>query len=77
MKGQGQTERGGYDKKVKMRKPVGVSERERGFTVSRHIGEALVLASFPLAVAHVEVDVDRAGEYLVPIRRDFNEKGIL
>lgn len=46
---------------------------EEIFTAGRDVGEALVLASFPLAVADVEVDVDRSGESLVPIGRDLNE----
>lgn len=50
---------------------------EESFTTGRDVGEALVLASFPLAVADVEVDVDRSGESLVPIRRDLNKEGIL
>lgn len=47
------------------------------FTAGRNVGEALVLAPFPLAVADVEVDVDRRGESLVPIGRDFNQQGSL
>lgn len=39
--------------------------------------EALVLASFPLAVADVEADVDRSRESLGPVRRNFNQQSIL
>ena len=42
-------------------------------TIGGDVGEALVLTSFPLAITDVEVDVDRSGESLVPIGRDFNE----
>lgn len=47
------------------------------FTAGRNVGEALILASFPLAVAYVEVHVDGSGESLVPIGRDFNQERIL
>lgn len=47
------------------------------FTRGRNVSEALVLASFPLAVAHVEVYMDGGGQSLVSIGRDFNEERIL
>lgn len=47
------------------------------FTAGGDVGEALVLASFPLAVADVEVHVDRGGEPLVPVGRDLDQEGIL
>jgi hypothetical protein len=50
---------------------------EREFTIGRHIGESLVLAPFPLAIAHIEVHLNRTGYPLVPIRRDFNVKRCL
>lgn len=46
---------------------------EECFTAGRDVGEVLVLASFPLAVADVEVHMDWSGESLVSIGRDFNE----
>lgn len=46
-------------------------------TAGWDVGEALVLASFPLAVADVEVDVDGSGESLVSVRRDFNQERVL
>lgn len=49
-------------------------EEEEIFTTGRDVGEALVLASFPLAVADVEVHVDRSGEPLVPIGGDLYEE---
>lgn len=49
-------------------------EEEEIFTTGRDVGEALVLAPFPLAVADVEVHVDRSGEPLVPIGRDLHEE---
>ena len=55
---------------------MNVSEEE-SFTAGGDVGEALVLASFPLAVADVEVDVDRSGESLVPVGRDLDEEGVL
>lgn len=55
----------------------GDRDNEREFTIGRHIGESLVLAPFPLAIAHIEVHLNRIGYPLVPIRRDFNEKRCL
>lgn len=51
--------------------------RRRRFTIGRDEGKALVLASFPLAVTDVEVDMDRSGESLVPIWRDVDQERIL
>lgn len=56
---------------------LNVEEEEEIFTTGRDVGEALVLASFPLAVADVEVHVDRSGESLVPIGRDLYEERAL
>lgn len=53
--------------------PSDVDEDEL-FTAGRDVGEALVLASFPLAVADVEVHVDRRGESLVSIGRNLDEQ---
>ena len=51
--------------------------RAGAFTAGGDVGEALVLASFPLAVADVEVDVDRRGEPLVPVGRDLDQERVL
>lgn len=47
------------------------------FTAGGDVGEALALAPFPLAVADVEVDVDRGGQSLVAIGRDLNHEAVL
>lgn len=52
---------------------VRTCEERESFTTGRDVSEALVLASFPLAITDVEVHVDRSGESLAPIGRDFNE----
>ena len=49
----------------------------RELTVSRHIGETLVLAPFPFAVANVEVDEDGVGQTLLPVGRDLQQEGRL
>lgn len=46
-------------------------------TVWRHIGEALVLAPLPLAVADVEVHMHWAGYSLVPVRWDLHNNSAL
>lgn len=46
-------------------------------TVRRQVGEALVLAPLPLAVADVEVNLHRAGYSLVPVRRDLHNNSTL
>lgn len=46
-------------------------------TIGRQVGEALILAPLPLAVAHVEVDVHWAGYSLVPVGWDLhNHSGL-
>lgn len=45
-----------------------------GGNARRDVGEVLALAAFPFAVADVEVDMNRSGESLVSIRRDFNHE---
>lgn len=47
------------------------------FTAGGDVGEALALAPFPLAVADIEVDVDRGGQSLVAIGRDLNHEAVL
>lgn len=47
------------------------------FTAGRDEGEALVLAAFPLAVADVEVDVDRSGQPLVPVGGNLDQEAVL
>lgn len=47
------------------------------FTAGGDVGEALALAPFPLAVADVEVDVDRGGQSLVAIGRDLDHEAVL
>lgn len=49
----------------------------RSFTTGRDERKVLVLASFPLAVTDVEVDMDRSGESLVPIWGDVDQERIL
>lgn len=46
-------------------------------TVSRQVGEALVLALLPFAVTHVEVNVDWAGYPLVSVRWDLHNNRVL
>lgn len=46
-------------------------------TVRRQVGEALVLAPLPLAIADVEVNLHRAGYSLVPVRRDLHNNSAL
>lgn len=46
-------------------------------TIRRQVGEALVLAPLPLAVADVEVNLHRAGYSLVPVGRDLHNKRTL
>ena len=46
-------------------------------TIGWQVGEALVLAPLPLAIAHVEVNVHRAGYSLVPVGWDLhNHSGL-
>ena len=46
-------------------------------SVGGQVGEALALASLPLAVADVEVDLRRAGQPLVPVGRDLHHNCVL
>lgn len=46
-------------------------------TIGRQVGEALVLAPLPLAVADVEVNLHRAGYSLVPVRWDLHDQRTL
>lgn len=50
---------------------------KRGFTAGWDEGEALVLAPFSLAVADVEVDVDRSGQPLVPVGGNLDQEAVL
>lgn len=50
---------------------------KRGFTTGWDEGEVLVLASFSLAVADVEVDVDWSGQPLVPVRGNLDQEAVL
>lgn len=47
------------------------------FTAGGDVGEALALAPFPLAIADIEVDMDRGGQSLVAIGRDLNHEAVL
>lgn len=47
---------------------------EEDFTIGRDKGEMLVLTSFSLPIADIEVDVDWSGESLVAIRRDLHQE---
>lgn len=46
-------------------------------TVRRQVGEALVLAPLPLAVADIEVNLHGVGYSLVPVRWDLHNDTIL
>ena len=46
-------------------------------TIRRQVGEALVLAPLPLAVADIEVDLHRAGYPLVAVGRDLDNECVL
>lgn len=46
-------------------------------TIGRQVGEALVLAPLPLAVADVEVNLHRAGYSLVPVGWDLHNQRTL
>lgn len=50
---------------------------KRGFTTGWDKGEVLVLAPFSLAVADVEVDVDRSGQPLVPVGGNLDQEAVL
>lgn len=50
---------------------------KRGFTTGWDEGEVLVLAPFSLAVADVEVDVDRSGQPLVPVGGNLDQEAVL
>lgn len=56
-----------------------VEAKEEGelFTAGWDEGEALVLAPFSLAIADVEVDVDRSGQPLVPVGRNLDQEAVL
>lgn len=51
-----------------------VGHAEENFTTVRDEGETLVLTSFSLPIADVEVEVDRRGEPQVAIRRDVHQE---
>lgn len=53
-----------------------IKEREV-FTTGWDEGEALVLAPFSLAVADIEVDVDRSGKPLVPVGGNLHQEAVL
>lgn len=55
----------------------GRTERFVLFTAGWDEGEALVLAPFSLAVADVEVDVDRSGQPLVPVGGNLDQEAVL
>lgn len=46
-------------------------------TIGRQVGEALVLAPLPLAVANIEVDLHRVGYSLVAVGGDLHHQGTL
>lgn len=46
-------------------------------TIRRQVGEALVLAPLPFAVAYIEVNLHGAGYPLVPVRRDLHNSSTL
>lgn len=62
---------------IKIKKERKRKEISMMVTVRRQVGEALVLAPLPFAVADVEVNLHRAGYSLVPVRRDLHNKSTL
>lgn len=54
-----------------------VQSEKESVTVGGQVGEGLALAALPLAVAHVEADLDGAGHPLVSERRHLHHQRVL